>query len=318
MRDPASIRAAVLAGPRWFELAEVRPPEPRPGEVRVRVEGCGVCGSNLPPWQGREWFRYPFAPGAPGHEGWGVVTAAGPEVRGLGEGDRVALLSTASFADEEVLPASLAVPLPPGLAGPFPGEAIGCAVNVVRRARIARGERVAVVGTGFLGLVAVRLAAHAGARVLALSRRPSALALARALGAEEALPFEGGAARVAERTGGAGCDVVIEAVGLQGALDLASAAVREGGRLVIAGFHQDGPRTVDLCAWNWRGLEIVNAHERDLEIRRAGVVEAARLVTAGLLDLGSLLRAYPLAEIGTAFRAMEERPEGFVKAVVTT
>jgi threonine dehydrogenase-like Zn-dependent dehydrogenase len=308
----------VLAGPRRFELAEVPRPEPRPGEVRVRVEGCGVCGSNLPPWQGRDWFRYPFSAGAPGHEGWGVVTAAGPAVRGLGEGDRVALLSTASFAEEEVLPAELAVPIPPGLEGPFPGEAIGCAVNVVRRSRIAAGETVAVVGAGFLGLVAIRLAALAGARVLAVSRRRSALALARRLGAEEALPVEGGAALVLERTGGRGCDVVVEAVGLQGALDLASAAVREGGRLVIAGFHQDGTRAVDLCAWNWRGVDIVNAHERDPEIRRAGVVEATRLVTAGLLDPALLLRAYPLAEIGAAFLAMEERPDGFVKAVVTT
>ncbi len=310
------MRTAVLAGPRRFELAAVPRPEPRPGEVRVRIEGCGVCGSNLPTWQGREWFRYPFTAGEPGHEGWGVVTAAGPEVRGLREGDRVALLSTASFAEEEVLPAELAVPIPPGLPGPFPGEAIGCAVNVVRRCRIVAGERVAVVGAGFLGLVTIRLAALAGARVLALSRRGSALAVARRLGAEEVVPFDAGAAAVLDRTDGRGCDVVIEAAGVQGALDLASAAVREEGRLVIAGFHQDGTRTVDLCAWNWRGLRIVNAHERDRELRRAGVVEAARLVTAGLLDPAPLVRTWPLAEIGAAFRVMEERPEGFVKAVV--
>lgn len=309
-------RAAVLAAPHRFELREVPRADPAPGQVRVRLEGCGVCGSNLPPWQGRPWFRYPFTRGEPGHEGWGTVVAVGRGVRSVREGDRVALLSTASFADEETVAAELAVPIPPGLPGPFPGEALGCAVNVVRRSRIREGDAVAVVGTGFLGLGVIRLAALAGARVIALSRRATGLALARRLGAAEALSLDEAAARIAQLDRGRACDVAIEAVGLQGALDLASSAVREGGRLVIAGFHQDGTRTVDLCAWNWRGLEIVNAHERDLRVRTEGVTEAARLAAAGLLDLAPLYRSFALDELGAAFRALEERPEGFVKAVV--
>jgi hypothetical protein len=54
--------------------------DPLPGEVRVALEGCGVCGSNLPVWEGREWFTYPLQPGAPGHEGWGEVAAVGDGV----------------------------------------------------------------------------------------------------------------------------------------------------------------------------------------------------------------------------------------------
>ncbi len=65
----ARMRAAVLASPRTFRLEEVPLPTPGPRQVRVRLEGCGVCGSNLVPWEGREWFQYPFAPGAMGHEG---------------------------------------------------------------------------------------------------------------------------------------------------------------------------------------------------------------------------------------------------------
>jgi threonine dehydrogenase-like Zn-dependent dehydrogenase len=310
------MRAALLAAPRRFELREVARPDPGPGQVRIRLEGCGVCGSNLPPWQGRPWFRYPLTMGEPGHEGWGAVAAVGRGVGAVREGDRVALLSTASFADEEVAPAELVVPLPAGISGPFPGEALGCAVNVVRRSRVRAGEAVAVVGAGFLGLAVIRLASLAGARVLAVSRRPTGLALAQRLGAAEVLPLEGAAAAIAERTGGRGCEVVIEAVGAQAAQDLASAAVREGGRLVIAGFHQDGMRTVDLCAWNWRGLDIVNAHERDLRVRTEGVAEAARLAAAGLLDPAPLCQSFPLDQVGAAFRAMEERPQGFVKAII--
>src|SRR5690606_20476746 len=61
----ARMRAAVLAGPGQVEIREVDRPDPGPRQVRSQVEGCGVCGSNLPSWQGRPWFRYPLAPGAP-------------------------------------------------------------------------------------------------------------------------------------------------------------------------------------------------------------------------------------------------------------
>ncbi len=64
-----TMRAAVVAEPNRVRIEEVAVPAPGPGEVRVRLEGCGVCASNLPPWEGREWFTYPMEPGALGHEG---------------------------------------------------------------------------------------------------------------------------------------------------------------------------------------------------------------------------------------------------------
>ncbi|MFT3917272.1 MAG: zinc-binding dehydrogenase [Anaeromyxobacteraceae bacterium] len=314
------MRAAVLAGPRRFELHEVPLPEPGPGEVRVRLEGSGVCGSNLVPWQGRPWFRYPFRAGAPGHEGWGRVEALGAGVAGLREGDRVALLSGHAFAEADVAPADRLIPLPEAVRGPFPGEALGCGVNVFQRCRVRPGEVVAVVGAGFIGLTVCRLAAAAGAIVIAVSRRGAALAHARGQGASAAVPSVDPAEAIASVeaiAGPRGCDVVVEAVGDQRSLDLATALVREGGRLVIAGFHQDGTRTVDLGAWNWRGLEIVNAHERDPAVQRAGLAAAVEAVAAGRLDPSRLYTAFTLDRLDEAFLAMEERPGTFVKAVVT-
>src|SRR5690349_13390756 len=93
------MRAAVLAAPTVARMDTVPRPEPSGRQVRVRLEGCGVCGSNLAPWEGRPWFQYPFAPGAPGHEGWGVVDAVGPEVSCRRAGDRVALLAYHSYAE---------------------------------------------------------------------------------------------------------------------------------------------------------------------------------------------------------------------------
>src|SRR5437870_625488 len=121
------MRAAILTGSRRFALAEAPRPVAGAGEVVVRVEGCGVCASNLPVWEGRPWFEYPLDAGAPGHEGWGVVAATGDGVRDVREGDRVAFLSNRAYAEYDVAKSDALVQLPEALAGrKFPGEALGC------------------------------------------------------------------------------------------------------------------------------------------------------------------------------------------------
>ena len=313
------MRAAIVAGPGRVEVVDVPTPDPGPGQVLVRVEGCGVCGSDLPVWQGRPWFEYPREPGAPGHEGWGRVAALGEGAEGVAEGDRVAALSFRADAEYDVADAGAYVPLPEELAdAPFPGEALGCAINVARRSGFEAGSTVAVVGAGFLGALLVQMAARAGARVIALSRRAYAREVARTMGAEETLPLdEDAAGRVEELTGGRLCDRVLEVTGKQEPLDLAARLTRVRGRLVIAGFHQDGPRQVDMQLWNWRGLDVINAHERDPARYLSGMREAARAVAAGELDPSPLYtHHFPLERIGEAFATAGERPDGFLKALV--
>ena len=82
------MRAAVLTGPGQVQIEDVPLPEPGPGQVRIKLEGCGVCASNLTPWEGPEWMQFPTEPGALGHEGWGTVDAVGDGVDGLQVGDR--------------------------------------------------------------------------------------------------------------------------------------------------------------------------------------------------------------------------------------
>jgi threonine dehydrogenase-like Zn-dependent dehydrogenase len=305
-----TMRAASLAAPGRAVVERLPVPQPGPGEVLFRVEGCGVCGSSLPAWEGREWFGYPLAAGEPGHEAWGVVEAVGAGAD-VDPGTPIAALSTRGFAEYDVAPAEHVVPLPPALAGrPFPGEALGCAVNVVRRSRIEPGHRVAVVGAGFIGLAVAALAADAGAHVTALSRRPFALDLAREIGCEQALTLAEAPTETFDR--------VVEASGVQETLDLAGRLTRERGLLAIAGYHQDGPRLVDLQLWNWRGLDVVNAHERDPAVYVDGIRQAAELVAAGRLDPTPLLtHTFGLDEVGAAFEAMRTRPDGFLKALVT-
>jgi threonine dehydrogenase-like Zn-dependent dehydrogenase len=179
----AVMQAARIAAPQTAELIAVPLPVPGPGQVRLKLEGCGLCASNLPVWQGREWFSYPLAAGSPGHEGWGVVDALGPGVGHLQVGQRVAALSYHAYAPYDLAEADAVLPLPEALAGqPFPGEPLACAINIFRRSDIRAGHTVAVVGIGFLGALLVQLATAAGARVIALSQRDYSLAAARRCG----------------------------------------------------------------------------------------------------------------------------------------
>ena len=317
-----SMRAAILAGPGQMQMNEVELPWPGAGQVRIRLEGCGVCASNLTPWAGPEWMRFPTEPGALGHEGWGVVDAVGNGVEGLSVGDRVAALSYKSYAEYDVADADAVVLLPDLLAGqPFPGEPLGCAMNIFHRSAIEPGQTVAIVGIGFLGAILTRLATDAGARVIAVSRRPFSLDVARNMGAAETIPMDdhnGIIERVKELTGGVLCDRVIEAVGKQWPLDLASELTRERGRLIVAGYHQDGPRQVNMQLWNWRGLDVINAHERDPKIYTQGIREAVTAISSGRLDPSSLYtHTFPLDRLDEALNATRDRPDGFLKALVT-
>ena len=317
----ATMRAAVVTRGGHAETHTAPTPEPGPGQVRLKLEGCGVCASNLGPWSGPAWMTFPTAPGDLGHEGWGVVDALGADVEGLAVGDRVAALSFRSYAEYDLAEAHAVVKLPQSLAeAPFPGEPLACAMNIFRRADVQAGQTVAIVGDGFLGAVLTRLASHAGARVIAISRRPFSLDVARRMGAAETIPMEDHSAvleRVKVLTDGVFCDRVIEAVGKQGPLDLAAELTREGGRLVIAGYHQDGPRQVNMQMWNWRGFDVVNAHERDPAVYVAGVRAAVEAVASGRLDPTPLYtHVYPLERLGEALDATRDRPDGFLKALV--
>src|SRR4051812_3858951 len=316
------MNAAVLTAAGKLKIDQVAVPEPGRRQVRIRIEGCGVCASNLTPWAGPEWMQFPTEPGALGHEGWGVIDAVGPEVGELSVGDRVGALSYRSYADYDVAEADAVVLLPDSLAGqPFPGEPLGCAMNIFRRSRIEPGQTVGIVGIGFLGAILTRLATDAGARVIAISRRPFSLDVARAMGAAETILMDDHnriIERVKELTGGVFCDRVIEAVGKQWPLDLAAELTRERGRLIVAGYHQDGPRQVNMWLWNWRGLDVINAHERDPKVYIQGIREAVAAVASGRLDPRSLYtHTFPLDRLDEALNATRDRPDGFLKALVT-
>jgi threonine dehydrogenase-like Zn-dependent dehydrogenase len=317
-----SMQAAVFQGNGRIDVHRAPLPTPAANQVRIRVEGSGVCASNLPVWSGRPWFNYPLIPGSPGHEGWGEIDAMGDAVEGFDVGDRVAFLSGNAYAEYDVACPDMLARIPRPLNGlPMPGEPLACAMNIFRRSDIREGQRVAIVGVGFIGALLIQLAKHAGAHVIALTRREFALHMARFCGAEKTISTQDSSAAIGaamELTDHAGCDRVIEAAGEQVTLDIASAIAAEGGRLVIAGYHQDGLRQVNMQQWNWRGLDVINAHERDPAVAARGLREAVAAVASGWLDPFPLLtHSVKLDSLDDAFTMMQERPDGFLKATVT-
>ena len=118
------MRAAVLTGPGRFTIEEVARPAPGPGEVRIRIEGCGVCASNLTPWAGPDWMRFPTVPGDLGHEGWGVVDRVGEGVTNVVAGRSrggFVVSGLCGIRSGWIRRCRAAFP-PPSMASPFPAS----------------------------------------------------------------------------------------------------------------------------------------------------------------------------------------------------
>jgi threonine dehydrogenase-like Zn-dependent dehydrogenase len=306
--------------PRTSEVVEAPTPDPGPGEVLVRVQVSGVCASELHPWaDGGPSYPHRF-----GHEPMGVVAAVGPGVTRFREGDRVTGLFKGAYADYSLASEDILLPVPAGVSDEAAlGEPLACLVNAQRRTPVELADRVAVIGLGYMGLGMLQLLKLRGpSQIVAIDVREDAREAARRLGAAEvydpsALPPEFFLTRFNDWQSDRGFEVVVEGSGTQAGLILAGELVRAHGVLSILGYHQGGPRQVDVGMWNWKAIDVVNAHVR----RRADLMESMRiglaLTTKGLIDLGALVtHRYGLDEVDRAYGDLRAKPPGFLKAVV--
>ena len=314
------MKTSVISAPRQFDIIDSPVPEPGEDEVVVKLTGTGVCISNLPVWEGRPWFSYPFEPGAPGHEGFGIVERVGGKVTSCSRGDRVALLSYHAYAEFDKVGEENVVKLPHFIENTsFPGEPLACAVNIMKRSAIEAGQTVVVIGSGFIGCLLIQLISAVGAEVIAVSQRASSLKFAERSGAKYLVKF-GEVWEAAKEIGELapqGVHRVIEATGVQKALDLATEIISEYGRLIIAGYHQDGLRSVNMQKWNWNGIDVINAHERNPKVYIDGLREAIRKTQEGVLRPEELItHKFTLQEINNAFQVLHDKPEGFLKGII--
>jgi threonine dehydrogenase-like Zn-dependent dehydrogenase len=341
------MRVAAAQAGGGFEVEERPLPEPAAGEVRVRVEACGVCGSDL------HLYNAGFmAPGStPGHELAGLVEALGTDVQGLREGQRVAVEPFATcgecepcrsgqenicrqlqifgihrpggFADCLVVPARRCFPiddtLSPRLAAMT--EPVAVAIHGLERGGFEAGQRVLVLGAGMIGLVSTLAARTLGAaEVWTSARHEHQARLAREMGAQRVLGEEeaSGKALAKLAQGGSDFDLVVETVG-GGANTIADAcsAIKPGGRVSVLGIFMSSPvidpvsllmREGSLC---WASCYARPVGKRPDFARAASLVEDERERLA-LLATHEL----PLSEIGRAFELASKRKSGAVKVSV--
>lgn len=311
------MRIAVLRGPEAFEIEEAPVPEVRSDEVLVRVVVSGVCASELEPW-----VDGPEEPRHLGHEVSGVVESVGADVVSLAVGDRVGVWVTErGFAEYVAVRAAYCFPAGDGPLELALAEPLACSVNAVELADPRLGDDVVVIGAGFMGNLVQMLTALRGPRQLIVAdTRPDALDRAARLGAtrvvdvtQESLPDV-----VRSLTDGRGADLTFECTGTQPALTTAGDTTRMSGKVAIVGFHQGASREIPLAYWNWMAFSILNGHFRDVDVIMRGMDVGMRLVSSGVLSLADLVtHRFPLERINDAFATLRDKPDGFVKAVIT-
>lgn len=309
----------MLGSTQGFEVEEAAVPSVRPDEVLVRVAVSGVCASELEPWllgPPAGEVRYP------GHEVSGVVADVGADVVGLAPGDRVGVWVTErGFAEYVAVRAAYCFPAGAGPLVEALAEPLACAVNAVELADVRLGDDVVVVGAGFMGHLVQKLVALRGVRQLVVAdTRADALDRAAAFGATRTVDVtrESLSEAVGAVTGGRGADISFECTGTQGALMACGETTRMSGKIAIVGFHQGAPREIPLAHWNWMAFHLVNGHFREVSTILRGMAVGMRLVSSGVLSMDGLVtHRFPLERINDAFATMRDKPDGFVKAVVT-
>jgi threonine dehydrogenase-like Zn-dependent dehydrogenase len=270
------MRVPVLRGPQKLEWEERQRPAIGPDEALVKVEYCGVCGSDA--------HAYHSAIVMPvgtvmGHEFSGVVAEAGERVRNCRAGDRVVirplldpenisgtrkpilqvtqLLETAigisprydgAFAEYVRIPFpdEMIFPLPPGvsLMEAALAEPLAVSLHGVRISRIRPGARTLVIGAGMIGLGVVQFLRSGGAgKIVVIETAPEKAAIAERLGADAVLnPLAEGEEALREKImqimDGLGADIVFECSGAPAALQGSIRLIRRGGQLIVVGLHE--------------------------------------------------------------------------------
>ncbi|WP_405578888.1 zinc-binding dehydrogenase [Streptomyces sp. NBC_01190] len=312
------MKISQLVGPRTSEVVTADDPVPGDDQVLVEVVASGVCTSDVGPWLGHDPAKPPLRLG---HEMVGRVVATGRDAGRWLPGDLVTGLGGEGFATLAVLDANAILPVP---AGVEPAHAIGEPVadleEALSRTGIRAGDRVAVVGLGFMGLGLVQLAKrHAPGLLVGVDPDPARRGRALALGADlvfapDELPEEYRAET--SRTTDARLAIVLEATGTTGGLKTAGSLVRPFGTLCVVGYHHTGDAMMDMDLW-YKAVTVVNGFCPDRTRLMVAMREALGLVADRRFSYAPLItHRFGLDQVDEAFGAMTAGGPDFVKGVL--
>ncbi|TAK42123.1 MAG: alcohol dehydrogenase [Betaproteobacteria bacterium] len=329
-----------------LRIEELAVPQPASDEILVKVEACGLCGTDLHLAVAGD-IPVERTPITLGHEAAGVVAAAGRDAKSLREGDRVVLFPAAycgacrfclqgrhslcdrskvygmardgALAEYVAAPERSAIRLPdavPFEIGAIVTDGVATPFHALRsRGGLRAGETVAVFGCGGLGTHAVMLARLMGAsRIVAVDVDEKALARALSLGADVAIDMrQGDPAKAIRSAFGRGADLALEFVGLPETVEAAIRSLDKSGRAVAVGVGMGRSALPPLAAFVGREQSVLGSFGMD----RADIEDLLALVAAGRLDLSASVSArYPLAEANAALRHLAGKRDGVVRVVV--
>ncbi len=314
------MKAVIMKESRKSAVVDVPDLTPGVGEVLVKVKYCGVCMSEWHPWdEARGGERM-------GHEPLGTVAALGEGVTGFAVGDRVTGLAfTPSMAQYCLFRAEHLVHVPENLSDEDAvAEPLSCLLSVASKLRTEKaGDTVAVVGTGYMGTGILSLLRLQGAgRIIAVDPRAEARDNAVRFGADEVYTPDTVPAKyiVTEWDGTMfqrGVGVVSEFAGTQSALRLAGDMTGIHGTLGVGGWHQGGDRTVDFRLWGWKGITVINTHERRMLFQVECCRNALYLLSSGKWNYkGVSNHIYGMDGFDQANRDLENKPKGYMKALI--
>jgi L-iditol 2-dehydrogenase len=341
------MKALVLEAYGKLACREVPDPVVGRGDVLVKVEACGICGSDVHGMDGSSGRRIP--PLIMGHEASGVIAEVGPEAEGWSEGERVTFDSTVycgdchfcrrgeinlcdhrrvlgvsceefrqegAFAEYVAVPARILYRIPEGVSFEQAAmvEPTSVAVHAVNRTPVRLNDTAVVVGAGVIGLLVVQALRAAGCgRIIAVDLSPTRLELARELGADEELRSDevDVVEAVQEWTGGRGADIAVEAVGIDQTVKAAVGCVRKGGAVTLVG--NVSPR-VELL------LQAAVTRELSLHGSAASSGEypdCLDLMQRGTIRVDPMISAVaPLSEGARWFERLRAEEAGLVKVIL--
>jgi L-iditol 2-dehydrogenase len=339
------MRVAQLVGVRQFTMAEEPIAEPGPGEVQVRVEAVGICGSDMHSYSEGAVGDTPCVyPMVLGHEPAGTILRTGPGVNGWSAGDLVAcepalfcyhcelcqsgrhnlctamrFLSTPGhpgfFRETVNLPVENVLAMPRGLSAADGAlvEPLAVALHSIRLAPPAVGETAVVFGAGPIGLLTVAVLKLAGAgRVWAVEPLAHRREQATRLGADATLAPADAVEAILADTRGRGVDLVLDCAAKGDTANDCLRVARPGGRVVYTGIGTELRVPMDVHTWRRKELAIWQVRRSN----REGHAAVELLARHPRLFGPVVTHSRPLDEVGKAFALCESYADGVSKLVV--
>ncbi len=297
-----------------IELFEREVPDPGTDEIQIEGGACGICSWDVVTAKlGNQ--MHPMAP--PGHEGVGYVAKIGDGVTGFKEGDRVA---GGGFANVRNLSAQRVFKIPES---DLPDEywivePVSCAVTGIDHCQIQPGNRIGVVGCGFMGLLILQgLLRYPLDDLIVLDIVQSRLDLAQQLGVGEVYnTAEADLQDLSRELKSREIDVVVDTSGSQAGLDLSTDIVKRGGRINLFGWLKGQTASFDPTKWHLGGFTVVNSAPASK--LRDTFEPAIRLIHKGIIDLKPLVtHTATLEDYPDLMAQIVAGDESYIKGVVT-